>query len=482
MSYVSHRPWTDPSSLLIDCLTPILSRTAMILPYKLALLLSLVTAAVVTAEPTRSSRRHVPSPHTRRSLQKAEKLPKDATNMPSLVPSTAPSAMPVSVAPPSATVAACVETARADPMRFMVTADESVIVRYRYELAVGVPAETSATTLQNSSSNQLPLATQLVAAMDAVDALVQTYLMDELVLNGTCTSSTTTTNSNGSNDSRRRLAQAVSVTTGEPDVVLGEDDAVCETLLAAAVDEGTVECFAVQGSFQVFISKTGGTMDALAIKDQALQFLESAVFGGTGLLAATVATIEFIVGVHYTGQAPLAVEVVVVAPPGGVDDETITANTTAITDTQQVVQDDSTNVVSNVPTEDLTDNDTFWTATVCTCVAIGVALGLVSVAYLGKVYNRRVRLMGRGVDKNFDDDNSVDLPVRINETMESGSSANEPGTEIFLDDLEAYKTFDNPARSLSSASADFEGDTEILNLGMVAMTSAAAMRSGRLIS
>jgi hypothetical protein len=114
---------------------------------------------------------------------------------------------------------------------------------------------------------------------------------------------------------------------------------------------------------------------------------------------------------------------------------------------------------------------------------LGGILGLVGAAYIGKQYYRRVRLFGRGVDKNFDDsfyDDSLDgrLPTGGKGTSSPGEttlntssySANEPGTESFLRDLEGFKTFDTPGKgSNSGSSINLSGDNEILNLSLVDM-------------
>jgi hypothetical protein len=112
---------------------------------------------------------------------------------------------------------------------------------------------------------------------------------------------------------------------------------------------------------------------------------------------------------------------------------------------------------------------------------LGGILGLVGAAYIGKQYYRRVRLFGRGVDKNFDDsffDDSLDGQLPVGKSSSPGAttlntssySANEPGTESFLRDLEGFKSFDTPGKgSNSGSSMNLSGDTEILNLSLVDM-------------
>jgi hypothetical protein len=52
----------------------------------------------------------------------------------------------------------------------------------------------------------------------------------------------------------------------------------------------------------------------------------------------------------------------------------------------------------------------------------------------------------------------------------SGYSANEPGTDDFLRDLEDLKTFDTPSKGSSSGSSiNMSGDADMLSLSLMGM-------------
>jgi hypothetical protein len=80
-----------------------------------------------------------------------------------------------------------------------------------------------------------------------------------------------------------------------------------------------------------------------------------------------------------------------------------------------------------------------------TFTTLGALFGIVGSAYLFR--RRKRRFHGRGVDKDFDDD-SLDLQVQVmtNETADSDSTAMEPGTEVFLDDIEEFRAWDTPSK------------------------------------
>jgi hypothetical protein len=111
-------------------------------------------------------------------------------------------------------------------------------------------------------------------------------------------------------------------------------------------------------------------------------------------------------------------------------------------------------------------------------LTLGGILGLVGAAYTGKKYYRRSRLFGRGVDKNFDDDSLGGheqypaVKFHPNDTTmntSSAYSANEPGTEDFLRDLEDL-TFDTPSKgSISGSSLTLSVDADMLGLSLMDM-------------
>jgi hypothetical protein len=131
------------------------------------------------------------------------------------------------------------------------------------------------------------------------------------------------------------------------------------------------------------------------------------------------------------------------------------------------------------PSPDKNSSGGFFSVNVTIFLIVGGILGLVGAAYAGKNYYRRARLFGRGVDKNFDDDSldgheqypAVKLdPSDTTMNTSSGYSANEPGTEDFLRDLEDFKTFDTPSKGSSSGSSiNMSGDADMLSLSLMGM-------------
>jgi hypothetical protein len=141
------------------------------------------------------------------------------------------------------------------------------------------------------------------------------------------------------------------------------------------------------------------------------------------------------------------------------------------------------------PSPDNNSSDGLFSVTATIFLTLGGILGLVGAAIIGKQYYRRTRFFGRGVDKNFDDD-SLDgheqFPAvnkfHFNDTTmntSSAYSANEPGTEDFLRDLEDFKTFDSPGKGSNSGSINLNlsGDADILNLSLVGMMSRDVSRA-----
>jgi hypothetical protein len=131
------------------------------------------------------------------------------------------------------------------------------------------------------------------------------------------------------------------------------------------------------------------------------------------------------------------------------------------------------------PSPDKNSSGGLFSVNVTIFLTLGGILGLVGAVYAGKRYYRRARLFGRGVDKNFDDD-SLDgheqyPAVKLNPSdttmnTSSGYSANEPGTEDFLRDLEGFKTFDTPSKGSSSGSSiNLSGDADMLSLSLMGM-------------
>jgi hypothetical protein len=133
------------------------------------------------------------------------------------------------------------------------------------------------------------------------------------------------------------------------------------------------------------------------------------------------------------------------------------------------------------------DNDNssgMFSITMVVFCTMGGLLGLVGAAFIGKQYYRRVRLFGRGVDKNFNDDDSLmdEYPVKkyssgdtlamtASPSASSPMSANEIGAEAFLRDLQEFKAFDTPGKGSNPDSINLSGDADILNLSLVAMMS-----------
>jgi hypothetical protein len=138
-----------------------------------------------------------------------------------------------------------------------------------------------------------------------------------------------------------------------------------------------------------------------------------------------------------------------------------------------------TSITNPYPSPDKNSFGGLFSVNVTIFLIVGGILGLVGAAYAGKKYYRRARLFGRGVDKNFDDDSldgheqypAVKLdPSDTTMNTSSGYSANEPGTEDFLRDLEDFKTFDTPSKGSSSGSSiNLSGDADMLSLSLMGM-------------
>jgi hypothetical protein len=132
------------------------------------------------------------------------------------------------------------------------------------------------------------------------------------------------------------------------------------------------------------------------------------------------------------------------------------------------------------PSQNKNSSDGLSSVIVTIFLTLGGILGLVGAAYTGKKYYRRTRLFGRGVDKNFDDDSldgheqypavSKFHPNDTTMNTSSAYSANEPGTEDFLRDIEDFK-FDTPSKgSYSGSSINLSGDdADTLSLSLVDM-------------
>lgn len=384
-----------------------------------------------------------------RILQKgADKLAKDETYAPTVSPvvDSPPAMAPVTVR------ADCVEQTKAD----FVPSAQSTVIRYEYELLVG---------LESSDSD---IMTSLLVAADFVDVAVQDYLINELVLLGACQQQA------DQGATRRFLQESLAVTgvtTGETDVILDSD---CTTLQGSIADDST-QCFQVEGSFRAFV-KNGAVMDSVGIKEASLGFL-SAAFDQEFLGS------EFLAGAYFVGQATDPIQVLVDAVPQAVIpfDPSLSGNEDLANqgdaETNNGSQTNNTNKSNDAPADDKNG----ISATAITFIVIGAVLALVGAVFFGRLYYRRTRLFGRGVDKNFDDDSFEGLPVQIktNETLDSASSsANEPGTEAFLEDLEELRTFEcTPPKGSRSMSVELDCDDSILNLSAVAMQSNKARKT-----
>lgn len=153
-------------------------------------------------------------------------------------------------------------------------------------------------------------------------------------------------------------------------------------------------------------------------------------------------------------------------------DETNGSNTNADTrpqdsPTQESSLEQQTSITSPSPNDKSSGGS--FSVTVTIFLTLGGILGLIGATYMGKQYYRRSRLFGRGVDKNFDDDSldgNEQYPAVNNDTTMNTSSActaNEPGTEDFLRDLEDIKMFDTPSKgSNSGSSINLSGDADML--------------------